>query len=60
MHILPAFLIMLLTHLHLTVLEPAIRDAIVIAKNPVVRRDVKAAVKIISAYEQRKKAQRQR
>jgi hypothetical protein len=46
-----AFLFMLLAHLHLTVLEPAIKDAITVARNPVVRRDVKAAVKVLSAYE---------
>jgi hypothetical protein len=46
-----AFLFMLLAHLHLTALEPAIREGAMLARNPVVRKDVKAAVKVVSAYE---------
>jgi hypothetical protein len=54
MHVLPAFLIYLLAHLHLTVLEPAIREGIQIAQNPVVRKDVRIAgkaIKAVAAYE---------
>ncbi len=54
MHLIPAFLIALLTHLHLIMLEPAIKDAIAVAKNPVVRKDVRTAVKTISAYEKQR------
>ena len=46
-----AFLILLLVHLHLTMLEPAIKDAFAVARNPIVRKDVKAVAKVVSSYE---------
>jgi hypothetical protein len=55
MHMIPAFLISLLIHLHLTALEPVIKEAVVIAKNPAVRKDIKAAVKTVYAYEKNKR-----
>lgn len=55
---LPAFLIALLLHLHLTALEPVIMKAIVIAKNPVVRKDVRAAVKFVDAVRQQRNKKR--
>jgi hypothetical protein len=47
-------LVLILLHLHLTMLEPVIKDALVIARNPVVRKDVGAAVKVVSAYEKQR------
>ena len=58
MHMLPAFLISMLIHMHLTALEPVIKEAVVIAKNPVVRKDIKAVVKTVSAYEKNKRQRR--
>ena len=55
MHMIPEFLISLLIHLHLTALEPVIKEAVVIAKNPVVRKDIKASIKTVSAYEKNKR-----
>ena len=55
MHLIPAFLISMLIHLHLTALEPAIKDVIAVARNPVVRKDIKAATNTVIAYEKRKK-----
>jgi hypothetical protein len=55
MHMLPALLISMLVHLHLTALEPVIKEAVVIAKNPVARKDIKAVVKTVSAYEKNKR-----
>ena len=50
---------MILMHLHLTALEPAIKDAIVIAKNPIVRKDAKASYQaakaLVAAYEKQKR-----
>jgi hypothetical protein len=56
---LPAILIMILVHLHLTMLEPAIKDAIMVARNPTVQKDVKAAAKAFAAYEKKRKAAKQ-
>ena len=56
---LPAFLIMLLVHLHLTALEPVIKDALIVAKNPVVQKEAKAAAKAVVSYEKQRRAKRQ-
>jgi hypothetical protein len=56
---LPIVLLYLLMHLHLTALEPVIRDALVIAKNPVVQKEAKAAAKAVVAYEKQRRAKRQ-
>lgn len=50
MHII-ASLMMLLSTLHLTAIEPIIRDAVAVARNPVIRKDVKAAVQVVQGYE---------
>jgi hypothetical protein len=48
-------LIAILVSLHLSFLAPVIKDAIVVAKNPIVRKDVKAAAKAVAAYERSRK-----
>jgi hypothetical protein len=53
MHI-GAFLMMLLMHLHLTALEPALKEGLAIARNPAVQKEanrvVKGAGQAITAY----------